>query len=267
VGGAALVVSVTAVLNLDTSVVFLTPVLVHAARSRGQDERPLLYGCLLLLAPTWAAAVVVTATVIGLMERRSLRSVAVPAEPPPVPTYGVGLLAVVAVSVLVVVLRAPALPVAAVGVVVTGIRVVRRRLTGAAARRVLGLPVLVALFGAAVALGTLGRWWSGPATWLGHLDGWGTAAAAAASSVLVNNLPAASLLASRVPPHPYALLVGLDIGPNLFVTGSLAWILWRRAARAVGAEPSLARARLLGGLSVPLSMAAAVAVLTLTGSH
>jgi arsenical pump membrane protein len=70
-----------------------------------------------------------------------------------------------------------------------------------------------------------------------------------------------------VPPHPYALLVGLDIGPNLFVTGSLAWILWRRAARATGAEPSLARASLLGGLSVPLSMAAAVTILALTGSH
>src|SRR5438067_6383752 len=40
----ALVAAVTAVLNLDTSVVFLTPVLVHAARRRGLDERPFLYG-------------------------------------------------------------------------------------------------------------------------------------------------------------------------------------------------------------------------------
>src|SRR5438128_2811140 len=40
----ALVAIVTAVLNLDTSVVFLTPVLVHAARGRGLDERPFLYG-------------------------------------------------------------------------------------------------------------------------------------------------------------------------------------------------------------------------------
>src|SRR5881275_2966153 len=39
-----LVAAVTAVLNLDTSVVFLTPVLVHAARRRGLDERPFLYG-------------------------------------------------------------------------------------------------------------------------------------------------------------------------------------------------------------------------------
>src|SRR5919197_4401905 len=39
----ALVAAVTAVLNLDTSVVFLTPVLLHAARRRGVDERPFLY--------------------------------------------------------------------------------------------------------------------------------------------------------------------------------------------------------------------------------
>ncbi len=78
--------------------------------------------------------------------------------------------------------------------------------------RVLGLPVLVGLFAVAVALGTLGRVWLGPATMLSHLDAGGTAAVAAGASVLVNNLPAASLLASRVPPWPYALLVGLDIG-------------------------------------------------------
>lgn len=46
--GAAVVVSaVTAVLNLDTSVAFLTPVLVHLARTRRSDETPLLYGCLM----------------------------------------------------------------------------------------------------------------------------------------------------------------------------------------------------------------------------
>src|SRR5436853_395156 len=38
-----LVAFVTVVLNLDTAVVFLTPVLVHSARRRGLDERPFLY--------------------------------------------------------------------------------------------------------------------------------------------------------------------------------------------------------------------------------
>jgi arsenical pump membrane protein len=45
---AVLIGVVTALLNLDTSVAFLTPVLVYAARSRGGGEAPLLYGCLLL---------------------------------------------------------------------------------------------------------------------------------------------------------------------------------------------------------------------------
>jgi arsenical pump membrane protein len=43
-----LVATVTAVLNLDTSVVFLTPVLVHTARRRGLDERPFLYGAVFM---------------------------------------------------------------------------------------------------------------------------------------------------------------------------------------------------------------------------
>jgi arsenical pump membrane protein len=109
--------------------------------------------------------------------------------------------------------------------------------------------------------------WSGPSDLLAHLDPWATAAAAALASVLVNNLPAASLLAARVPEHPYALLVGLNLGPNLFVSGSLAWILWLRAARGAGARPSIARASRLGVVAVPLSIAAAVAALALSGSR
>ncbi len=179
----------------------------------------------------------VTAVVVGVVERRSLRpGTGDRAERQPT-VVGLGLVAVVVVTVLVLALRSPAVPVAAVGIVVVGIRLVTRREQGHRVADVLGLPVLVGLFGVAVALGTLGRSWSGPATVLSHLDAWGTAAAAAVASVLVNNLPAASLLASRVPPRPYALLVGLDVGPNLFVTGSLAWILWLRAARTVGARP------------------------------
>jgi arsenical pump membrane protein len=135
-----------------------------------------------------------------------------------------------------------------------------------AAVQVLGVPVLVGLFGLAVALGTLGRSWSGPATLLSHLDAWGTAPVAALTSVLVNNLPAASLLAARQPPHPFALLIGLNVGPNLFVTGSLAWILWLRAAKAAGGRPDVRRASLLGLASVPLAIAAAVGVLVLSGA-
>jgi arsenical pump membrane protein len=302
-GTAALVVTVTTLLNLDTSVTFLTPVLVYAARSRGgREEAALLYACLLLsnagslllpgsnltnlivlghlhlsgrsflahMALPALAAAAVTALVVGAVHRRALRTTVVLTTRPERPVLGVGLVAIAVVTVLVVVLRAPALPVAAVGVAAVLLRSRQRdRPQGPSVRaavQVLGVPVLVGLFGLAVALGTLGRSWSGPATLLSHLDAWGTAAVAAVTSVLVNNLPAASLLAARQPPHPFALLIGLNVGPNLFVTGSLAWILWWRAATAAGGRPDVRRASLLGLASVPLAIAAAVGVLVLSGA-
>jgi arsenical pump membrane protein len=74
------------------------------------------------------------------------------------------------------------------------------------------------------------------------------------------------LLAARAVSHPFSLLVGLNLGPNLCVTGSLAWLLWLRAARGAGARPSLARASVLGLVAVPLSMAVALGALALTGA-
>jgi arsenical pump membrane protein len=301
-GTALLVVAVTTLLNLDTSVTFLTPVLVYAARSRGgREEAPLLYACLLLsnagslllpgsnltnlivlghlhlsgraflghMALPALAAAAVTAVVVGAVHHRSLRTTVAAVEAPERPVLGVGLVAIVVVTVLVLALRAPALPVAGVGVAAVLLRSRRGGTPGTSVREaagVLGVPVLVGLFGLAVALGTLGRSWSGPATLLSHLDAWGTAAVAALTSVLVNNLPAASLLAARQPPHPFALLIGLNVGPNLFVTGSLAWILWLRAAKAAGGRPDVRRASLLGLASVPLAMAAAVGLLVLSGA-
>jgi len=299
IGTALLVVAVTTVLNLDTSVAFLTPILVYTAHSRGGGEDPLLYVCLLLsnagslllpgsnltnlivlghlhltggaflrhMAPAGLAAAVVTALVVGAWEHLALRTTATPVAGTARLVLGLGLVSVVAVTLLVLVLRSPALPVAVVGLAAISIRSFSASISPRRALKMLGLPVLVGLFGMAVALGTLGRSWSGPATLLSHLDAWGTAVLAALSSVLVNNLPAASLLAARVPPRPFALLVGLNIGPNLFVTGSLAWFLWLRAARSAGARPSIAKASRVGVVVVPLSMAAALGMLALTGSH
>ena len=301
-GTVVLVVSVTTLLNLDTSVTFLTPVLVYAARSRGEGEAPLLYACLLLsnagslllpgsnltnlivlghlhlsgreffthMALAGLAATAVTAVVVGAIHHGALRTTIAPSAAPERPVLGAGLVAIAAVTVLVVTLRSPAIPVAAVGVGVVAVRLWRRPSSGTApdaALRILGLPVLVGLFGLAVALGTLGRTWSGPATLLAHLDLWGTAVTAAFVSIVVNNLPAASLLAARQPPHPFALLVGLNVGPNLAVTGSLAWVLWLHAARAAGGSPSVGRASVLGLATVPLSIAAAVGVLAAQGLH
>lgn len=299
VGATALVAVTTAVLNLDTSVAFLTPVLVYASRHRRGMEAALVYGCLLvsnagsLLLPgsnltnlivlghlhlsggqfvgrMWLpslVAVIATAAVVGVVERRSLLVRDGAATGPTRverPVLGVGAVAVVAAAVLIVALRAPALPVVVVGVVAAGIELARGRQTAQRMWSVLGLPLLVGLFGMAVALGTVGRTWSGPSMLLAHLNGWTTALAAAGAAVLVNNLPAASLLSARTPPHPFSLLVGLNLGPNLFVTGSLAWILWLRSARTAGAQPSITRAARVGLVAVPLSMAGALAALAVT---
>jgi arsenical pump membrane protein len=127
----------------------------------------------------------------------------------------------------------------------------------------LALHILAPLFLLAVALGTLARRWHGPASLLGHLGGLGDAAVGAVASVLVNNLPAAALLAARRPPHPLPLLVGLNLGPNLLFTGSLSTYLWYSAARGAGVRPSLRESFVLGLVVVPLTMAAALGVLAI----
>jgi arsenical pump membrane protein len=293
-GASALVAVVTATMNLDTSVAFLTPVLVHTARSRGEDEAPMLYGCLLLsnasslLLPgsnltnlivlghlhltgheflrrmllPFVVSVVVTTVVVGIRHRHQLRATVADVSAPPRPVVGLGLVAVVTTLALILAMPQPALPVLAVGLVTTGVRVARGRGSARRAIDTLGVPTLAGLFGVAVALGALGRAWDGPATLLGSLDRWTTAIVGAVTSVAVNNLPAASLLAARTPTHPFALLVGLNIGPNLFFTGSLAWILWLRAARAADADPSVRQAVRLGFVAAPPATLAAVAALT-----
>ena len=62
----------------------------------------------------------------------------------------------------------------------------------------------------------------------------------------INNLPAAALLGAHTVAHPNALLLGLDLGPNLAVTGSLSSLLWFQAARSVGVRPSLATVSKIG---------------------
>ncbi|HEX4864650.1 MAG TPA: SLC13 family permease, partial [Acidimicrobiales bacterium] len=294
-----LVVAITSLLNLDTSVAFLSPVLVHTARRRGQSEAPLLTACILLsnagslllpgsnltnlivlghlhlsggrfaarMGSPFGAAAVVTAIVVAVLHRRELRP-RVPVPDAPVrPNLGVGLTAVIASGVLVVLLRSPALPVAAVGLAAVSLRIVARRIDLRRAWEVPGVPVLLGLLGVAVALGTAGRDWTWPASLMSHLDPWATAAVAAVATVLVNNLPAASLLAAKVPAHPFALLLGLNIGPNLFVTGSLSWILWMRSAREAGGQPSASRAIRVGLIAAPLSLLAATSALLLGAGH
>ncbi len=56
-----------------------------------------------------------------------------------------------------------------------------------------------------------------------------------------------------------ALLIGVDLGPNLSVTGSLATILWLIALRREGVEVSFWRFLKVGVLVMPPALAAALA--------
>ncbi|HVU75989.1 MAG TPA: SLC13 family permease [Gaiellaceae bacterium] len=287
----SLVALVTAVLNLDTSVFFLTPVLVHLARARRVDEAPFLYGAVFMsnaaslylpgsnltnlivlhgerisgatfLARTWPVALtatISTALVLLVLFRSELAAPSSTARGDAEPRYRVGLAAVALSAALVLVLGSPALPVLAVGVAaILADRAPWPRIAAAVDVR-----VLAGLFVLAVLLGGLGRWWHGPVSLLHHLDERETAIAGAVAALVVNNLPASVLLTPTPPVHGRALLLGLNLGPNLAVTGSLSAFLWLRVARSLGAQPSALRYSRLGLVLVPITLAASLVALRL----
>ncbi len=71
----------------------------------------------------------------------------------------------------------------------------------------------------------------------------------------------AVLLSAHSVGHPRALLLGLNVGPNIAVTGSLSAFLWLRVARQVNAQPSLVAFSRRG---VPLAVLAIVVALGAT---
>jgi len=97
----------------------------------------------------------------------------------------------------------------------------------------------------------------------------GVAAVAAVAANLLNNLPAALLLlpvaATGGVAPVLAVLIGVDVGPNLSYAGSLATLLWRRAlAPAAVGVPRLAEWSLLGLATVPVTIVVATASLWLS---
>lgn len=91
---------------------------------------------------------------------------------------------------------------------------------------------------------------------------------ATALSNVVNNLPATLILLGALGPSPHpglvlAVLLGVNIGPNLTYVGSLATLLWRRVLAGRNAAPSLREFSRLGALTVPACLAAATLTLWL----
>ncbi len=90
-------------------------------------------------------------------------------------------------------------------------------------------------------------------------------------SNLINNLPAGLVASTAVaqahPPRLMvdALLIGVDLGPNLSITGSLATILWLQAIRREGQDVSFGQFLKVGSVTMIPALAAALGTRLLIG--
>jgi arsenical pump membrane protein len=93
----------------------------------------------------------------------------------------------------------------------------------------------------------------------------GIAAVAAVLANVVNNLPAVLVLLPLAAPGGVAavlaVLIGVNVGPNLTYVGSLATLLWRRVLHHHDTTVDLGEFTSLGLFSVPLSLVLAVLAL------
>lgn len=232
-----------------------------------------------VMAVPWLVTVAIELAVFLVFFRRDLSTPAdAPADPPqstrPAPALALTVLAATlagfALGGLVGV--APGW-IAAAGAVVLAVPALRdgrttaRRLAYAAdlwfCAFVLALGVVVA----GVAAGPIGDWIAARLPGEAGLGGMLLMAAiAAVAANLLNNLPATLLLLSALGPDAptglvLALLIGVNLGPNLSYVGSLATMLWRRVAADGGCRPELGTFTRLGLATTPLTvLAATVAV-------
>ena len=193
-------------------------------------------------------------------------------EVPAPPRYALGVLAVTVVGFVVTsAVDVPPAWAALGGVLLLAVpRIARRRTTPlqVVAEANLGFCAFVLALGVvvdAVTRNGLGRW-------LGDLlpaagDDLATllvlAAVSAVLANLVNNIPATLVMLSLVAGHPaavLAVLLGVNIGPNLTYIGSLATLLWRRLLPE-DERPRAVQFHLLGVLSVPVVLVVATTLL------
>jgi arsenical pump membrane protein len=165
----------------------------------------------------------------------------------------------------------PVWPAVAGVVVLAGRQLATHRTTGAALLRAADLPFALFVLGLAVVVAAVLR--SGLESWLAVLlpDGSGlpgllaVAGIAAVAANVLNNLPATLALlpvaAAGGTGPVLAVLIGVNVGPNLGYVGSLANLLWRRV---LGAQaPRAGRFTVVGLATVPLTLLAATTALWL----
>lgn len=141
------------------------------------------------------------------------------------------------------------------------------RILHAADLKFCGFVLLLGIVVDSVTSGPIGTWLTGilptQASFTGLLV---TAVIAALASNLVNNLPATLMLlaafGSSAPPGLLlAMVVGVNLGPNLTYVGSLAIMLWRRVTAENGEPASIGTFTVLGLITTPLTILGSVAAL------
>ncbi len=162
--------------------------------------------------------------------------------------------------------------VATIGAIVLAVHTLsRRRTTARTVMRSTAVPFLAFVLSLGVVVravvdnglaDVLGRVVPGHTTLLALL---GIAALAALLANLINNLPAVLVLLPFTvvigPGAVLAVLLGVNIGPNLTYTGSLATLLWRRTMLKHNEDVSLKEFTGLGLLTVPSALILSVLAL------
>ncbi|TRW80017.1 arsenic transporter [Mycolicibacterium sp. 018/SC-01/001] len=227
-----------------------------------------------LMTLPWLAAIAVEYVLLRLLFRADL---AVAPEPAPREPVDLPLFALVTVGLTLVGFAATSLVglspawAALAGAVALGVRGLATRRTSV--RRIAvatDLPFLAFVLCLGVVVAAVMRNGLEPAMHRVLPDGHGLvallgiAAVAAVLSNIVNNLPAVLVLiplaAPVGPAAVLAVLIGVNIGPNLTYVGSLANLLWRSVVRR-DMNPSFAEFSRVGLVTTPLTLVAAVVAL------
>ncbi|OBC04498.1 arsenic transporter [Mycobacterium sp. 852013-50091_SCH5140682] len=225
-----------------------------------------------VMALPWLAAVAVEYVVLRLLFRRELSRPAAEVTPPPpeVPVFVLVVLGLTLAGFVVTSLfdLSPAWA-ALAGALVLGVRsLAQRRSTVGGIVRAINVPFLafVLCLGVVVdavvhnGLGDVMRGLLPVGDSLPALLGFAVAAAILAN--LVNNLPAVlvllPLVAASGPAAVLAVLIGVNVGPNLSYVGSLSNLLWRNVVHQYGLTARFSEFSRVGLWTVPLTLVAAV---------
>ncbi|MGJ5079257.1 arsenic transporter [Bradyrhizobium sp. HKCCYLS3013] len=128
-----------------------------------------------------------------------------------------------------------------------------------------GLFVMVEGLSRVGAIGQLSAWLHQGVTSSPHGTAWAAGLITAVADNIANNLPvglvAGSVATSDHLPHEVirAILIGVDLGPNISVTGSLATILWLTALRREKIEVTAWQFLKIGLVATPPALIAALA--------